>query len=206
MRPLTALAILALSVSAFSSPSPDWLVGSYRLELSSELKATAQKLGMTEPYARFLIRPDGTFTYASNNNGAISATTGTVEVKDQQIHFIANGQFPRQGVKDLYGRSDNGALLVDGLRYVRSGSVDVVGTWNVRNDKSTRMVFKANKTFEFACVGATSRGKYELDGDKLTLIWTEVDGEAVEFGSMRKTIALREDGSFSIDTYRYVKG
>ncbi len=217
MRPIALLLTLALGVSAFASNAPDWLVGSYRLELSSEVKTTVQKLGAPEPYARIMLRPDGTFSYASNASGNVTGANGTFELNERKIRLVANDTFPAQGVKTLSGKVEDNALEIDGLRYVKAGSspqkasacsLDILGTWNVRTgdfvDKSIKMVFKDNHTFEFSGMAATSKGKFELEGDRLTLIWTEVDGEAVEPGSMRKAILLRDD-YFFIDTYRYVK-
>lgn len=210
MRPIALLFTLALGVSALASNTPEWLVGSYRLELSSEMRETAQKLGMPEPYVRIMLKPDGTFTYASNSGGNVTGTSGTFEFNDRSIRLNAYNEFPAQHKKTLSGRAEQGSMELDGLRYVKSGSTfDVVGTWHVRSgsdlNKSIKMVFKSNRTFEFAGMAATSKGRFEIEGDRMTLIWTEVDGEAVEPGSMRKTVLLREDGTFNIDTYRYVK-
>jgi hypothetical protein len=205
MRLIALLASLALGVSAFAN-GLDSVAGSYRLELPQDVKTTAQKLGMTEPYARILLRSDGTFTYASNNGGKVTGASGTFQLTDHQIKLIANGMFPAQNVKSLSGKADDNSLVIDGLRYVKAGSnVSLPGTYTLPDNKSIKMIFRDNKTFEFAGMAATSKGRYELEGDKLTLIWTEVDGEAVEPGSMRKVIFIREDGSFNIDTYRYIK-
>src|SRR5579862_3281099 len=210
MRPIAMLLTLALGISAFASNAPDWLVGSYRLELSSDLKSAAQKLGVPEPYARIMLRPDGTFSYASNKAGNVTGANGNYELNDRSIKLTANDVFPAQGVKTLTGRATEGALEIDGLRYVKANaSVDIVGSWNVHNgeriDKSIKMIFRENHTFEFDGMAASSKGRYEVDGDKLTLIWTEVDGQAVEAGSMRKALFLRDDGCFFIDNYRYVR-
>jgi hypothetical protein len=204
------LLTLALAVGAFASSAPDWIVGSYRLDLSPDLKAAAQKLGVPEPYARIMLRPDGTFSYASNRGGSITGTSGTFEVADKTIRLVATDRFPAENVKSLNGKLEDGAIDIDGQHYVKAGAnLDVVGTWNVRNgdriDKSIKMVFNSNHTFEFAGMAATSKGRYEIEGDKLVLTWTEVDGEAVEPGTMHKTLQLRDDGSFFIDTYRYTK-
>jgi len=222
MRPIAMLLTLALGISAFASNAPDWIVGSYRLELTPDLKAAVQKLGVPEPYARIMLRPDGTFSYASNNAGNVSGTNGKFELNDHKIRLIANDRFPVQGVKSLSGSADENALDIDGLHYVKArvlpsipnatsvSNVDLVGTWNVRSgdqiDRSIKMTFSGNHTFEFEGMQATSKGRYDIDGDKLTLSWTEVDGEAVEPGRMHKVITLRDDGCFFIDTYQYVKG
>jgi len=221
MRPIALLLNLALVVSAFAGNAPDWVVGSYRLELTPDLKVAAQKLGVPEPYARIMLRPDGTFSYASNNAGNVTGTNGTFELNDHDIKLTANDKFPGQGVKVLAGKASSNALDIDGLHYVRAGidplkpnaepvqTFDVVGTWHVlagdRVDRSIKMIFRDNHTFEFACMDAASKGRYEVEGNKLTLTWTEVDGQAVEAGQMRKVLDLRDDGSFYIDTYQYVK-
>lgn len=199
---------LALGASALAGGVPDWVVGAYRLELPAEVKTANQKLGIPEAYSRIMLRPDGTFTYASNVGGSVSAASGTYDLKENTITLVANDRFPIQNTKSLAGHAEGGRLDLDGLRYERVGTANVLGTWNVKSgnflDRSISMTFKDNHTFEFAGMTATSKGRYEIEGDRLTLIWTEVDGEAVEVGTMRKTISVREDG-FSIDTYRYVR-
>lgn len=209
MRPIALLLTLALGVSAFASNAPQWLVGSYRLQLSPELKSAAQKLGVAEPYARILLRTDGTFTYASNNGGSVTGASGSYEFDDHHLKLVANDLFPAQGVKSLSGTADEAGLDLEGLHYAKANSnFDLVGTWFVRSgaqiDKSIKMIFKDNHTFEFSGMAASSKGKYDIEGDKLTFTWTEVDGEAVEAGSMHKTIFLRDD-CFFIDSYRYVR-
>jgi hypothetical protein len=216
MRPITLLLTFALGVSAFASNAPDWVVGSYKLELTPDLKAATQKLSMPEPYARIMLRPDGTFSYASNNAGNVTGTNGTFEVNDHKIKLVANDLFPAQQVKSLSGRAEEGALEIEGLRYVKAGTsaptgagFDVTGTWNVSEsgqvNRSIKMTFNANRTFEFSGMAATSKGRFEVDGAKLTLVWTQVDGEPVEPGTMRKVLFLRGDGTFNIDSYRYVR-
>src|ERR1044072_5238932 len=208
MKPIALLFTLALGASVFATNAPDWVVGTYRLELSNDVKTTAQKLGMPEPYVRIMLRQDGTFSYASNSGGNVTGTSGTFELTDKAIRLIATNEFPAQHLKSLSGRIDQNALEIDGLKYVKAGgSFDVVGTWNVRSgatiNKGIKMTFKPNHTFEFAGMAATSKGRYTLEGDKLVLIWTEVDGESVDDGSMQKVIMLHEDGTFNIDTYLY---
>lgn len=209
MKQAALLAAISFSSLALAD-GPDSVAGSYRLELSPEVKSTAQKLGMPEPYVRILLRNDGTFSYASNANGSVSGASGTFQVSDNQVRLNANGVFPAQKVKTLVGNTDRGGMTIDGLHFVRAGSFDINGTWTVHSngveDRSIKMVFNQNGTFQFVCVGASSKGRYELNGDQVTLVWTEVDGEAVAAGSMRKSLYLREDGSFNIDTFRYEKG
>jgi len=216
------LLTLALGVSALAGNAPDWVVGSYRLELTPDLKEAAQKLGVPEPYARIMLRPDGTFSYASNNAGNISGTNGTFELTNHDIRLIASDKFPVQNVKTLSGKASENALDINGLHYVKAGvdpvkpnaapvpNFDMTGTWHVRSgdqlDRSIKMVFKDNHTFEFACIDASSKGRFDIDGNKLTLTWTEVDGTAVEAGRMKKVVNVHDDGSFFIDTYQYVKG
>lgn len=201
MKALALVSALALVGSAFALGG-DAVAGSYVLE-------------GTPSYARILLRADGTFSYASNVQGAVTGTSGKFEIADHHIILVAKHQFPAQGVKSLRGDSIDGALVIDGLRYVRSDgqaaaapvrTVDLVGTWTLPNNKAIRIVFRDNHTFEFAGMAASSKGKYSVDGRQLTLIWSEVDGEAVSVGSMRKVITVRDDGTFNIDTYHYVKG
>lgn len=179
----------------------DSVAGSYLLQGSSS-------------YARILLRGDGTFSYASNVQGAVTGTSGKFTIVEHRITLIAKHEFPAQGVKSLAGDALDDALVIDGGRYVKSGSqtaptvvrpIDLVGTWTLPDNKSIRIVFRDNQTFEFSGMAASSRGKYSVQGRQLTLIWSEVDGEPVAVGTMRKVIAVRDDGTFNIDTYHYVK-
>jgi hypothetical protein len=90
----------------------------------------------------------------------------------------------------------------------RLESSEVVGVWTVRHDgyeeKGQRMELKKDGTFRFAMTGATSEGRWTVEGRRIVLIWTKIDGEKVEDDSVRKEIPVADDASaFQIDTYRY---
>jgi hypothetical protein len=183
--------------------------GTWRLDLSPELKQAAVKLGMPEPSAEFVLRDDQSFTHTASNASGVFGCRGQFEVRDGYLLLNAQDQFPVQKMKSL--RADvqsSNSLMIDGLRYVRSGATSIDGTWTLHRgeseDGSIRFVFKKDGTFVFAGPGYGSAGHYECNGSAVTLIWNEVDGEKVDDGSMRKTLLVGPDG-FMVDTYHYCK-
>lgn len=85
---------------------------------------------------------------------------------------------------------------------------DCCGAWTVRRngleDKGLRMELKRDGTFRFAMTGATSEGTWTVENGEVVLVWTKIDGDVVEPGTVRKSIPLADDASaFQIDTYRY---
>ena len=86
---------------------------------------------------------------------------------------------------------------------------EIAGAWTVwrngREEKSQRMTLKADGTFGFKMVNASSEGTWTVEGRNIVLVWTKIDGEPIEEpGSMRKEIPVGDDGaSFKIDTYQY---
>ncbi|MEQ1934642.1 MAG: hypothetical protein ABL962_12330, partial [Fimbriimonadaceae bacterium] len=92
---------------------------------------------------------------------------------------------------------------------VKDVSLDLVGKWVLNRsgnfEPAINVAFAKDGTFAFQCSNATSKGKYLLEGKAITLVWTEVDGDKVELGSMKKSILINDDGSFSIDQFRYIK-
>jgi hypothetical protein len=84
----------------------------------------------------------------------------------------------------------------------------IVGEWTVRKNgteiPSIRMVFDGDGNFTFKGMGAKSMGKYQVHDCCVTLTWTQVDDDQVEFGTMKKDVPISPDGgSFLIDVYRY---
>ena len=85
---------------------------------------------------------------------------------------------------------------------------DCFGAWTVRRngleDKGMRMDLRRDGTFHFEMKGATSDGMWTLENGAVVLVWSKIDGDLVEPGTVRKTIPVAEDASaFQIDTYRY---
>jgi hypothetical protein len=85
---------------------------------------------------------------------------------------------------------------------------EVSGTWTVhRNgleEKGLRMDLRTDGTFRFTMTGATSEGTWSTRDGSVLLVWTKIDGEPVDDGTVHKEIAVSEDNqSFKIDTYRY---
>ncbi len=207
---LCALFVLAGSALAgVRGGSAQAYAGTWRLNLSPELKSAAQKLGMPEPSAEIVLKDDLTFSSTSSSASGVFGCRGQFEVHDGYITLSAEKEFPIQKQKSLKADIEsNNAIVIDGLRYVRGGNYSVEGTWTLHrdglDDGSVKFQFKKDGTFVFTGPGYGSAGKYSCDGGSFTLIWTEVDGEKVEEGSMKKTIYLGADG-FQVDTYHYCR-
>ena len=93
-------------------------------------------------------------------------------------------------------------------RVVAFKAEDCYGAWTVRRngieDKGMRMELKRDGTFHFAMKGASSDGTWTLDNGDVVLVWTKIDGEVIEAGTVMKTLPVADDASaFQIDTYRY---
>ncbi len=202
-------ALVGSAVAAGRGGSAQAYAGTWRLDLSPELRSAAQKLGVPEPSAELVLREDQTFSHTSSNATGVYGCRGKFDVNEGYLVLNANDQFPLQKQKSL--RADvasTNSLLIDGMRYVRAGNYSVEGTWTLhrgdREDGSIRFVFHKDGRFVFSGPGYGSAGHYESNGSSITLIWSEVDGEKVEEGTMRKTLFLNADG-FAIDTYHYAK-
>lgn len=82
------------------------------------------------------------------------------------------------------------------------------GLWTVhRNgieEKGLKMDLREDGKFKFSMAGATSEGTWSVKDGAIELVWTKVDGEDVEPGTMHKTLWVSDEGtSFKIDTYVY---
>lgn len=213
MEAITYLAALSMAMSGGSGKggASAALIGTWRVQLSQEVRDVAKKMGMPEPQAQFVFNADNTFVYSANNGGATRSFNGTWDARDHDVKLLAlnsNGAWPSPG---MVGQFKNKQLEVNGLDYAKSddsgvvagvSSTSVAGTWVLSGDESVKMVFKADGSFEFAGQMATSKGKYAIDGDQLTLNWTEIDGEKVAAGSVHKTVSIA-GGVLQIDTYQY---
>lgn len=86
----------------------------------------------------------------------------------------------------------------------------MVGTWTLRNGDAPRtdikMFFRPNGTFAFVGPNWRSAGTFRVADHKLSLVWTSVDGEEVDPGTVKKDYAMADDdSSFTIDKYTYYK-
>lgn len=208
---LAYLAVLSLGMNSGSGSTAAnaSVVGTWKVQLSQEVKDVARKLGAPEPQAQIVFNADNTFQYSSATSGAKNDWKGTYQVRDHTVSLLCgNPNWPTSGLNAEL--SDSKHLTVDGLGFVRLAAVSVVGTWTVRTDsgsenRSIKIVFKKDGSFVFSSPNATSSGSYRLDGGQIFLKWTEVDGAPVEF-DMHKTLPLADDGSsFRIDSFRYEK-
>ncbi|HEY3783272.1 MAG TPA: hypothetical protein VGL56_19505 [Fimbriimonadaceae bacterium] len=205
MEAITYLAALSMALSGSGSTANAELVGTWRVQLSPEVRETAKKMGMPEPQAQFIFNADKTFAFTSSAGGNSKNSNGTYELSDHAIKLLAlNNDWPSDQVVELRDH----ALNVNGLRYVKQDATSIAGLWTLRTDsgedRSIKIQFDKEGNFSFTGQFATSKGHYTLDGDSVNLVWTEIDGEKVD-GNVHKTVPLTPDGVLKIDTFRYMK-
>ena len=198
---LAALTMVLSGAPGKSGSSP--IIGTWRAQVSQEVRDVARKMGLPEPHAQFIFRDDSTFAYSSPGK----SFTGTYELSDHSLRLTPSAEsgWPTSMTGEL--KANNSELDLDGLRYSKGSSL--AGTWILQTstgeDSHTKMVFRDDGSFSFSGHLATSKGKYKLEGDQLTLDWSEIDGDRVELGTIRKTITFGSDGWLQIDNYRYAK-
>lgn len=82
------------------------------------------------------------------------------------------------------------------------------GTWRLqsasRDLASTKLIFGKDGRFRFIGSSWKSSGYYEQRGERLTLTWTEIDGERVDDQGFRKDLYLNGNW-LQIDRYTYRK-
>ena len=84
---------------------------------------------------------------------------------------------------------------------------DISGTWQASVDgklnASMKLIFTPQGAFKFVGSGYSSCGTYKLEGDTIQLNWTSVDGQSITPGTMKRTVTLAPDNTFSIDRFAY---
>jgi hypothetical protein len=83
----------------------------------------------------------------------------------------------------------------------------VIGTWLLNGkDTNNKWVFSNDNKFLFKGSMASSKGTWSTDGKKISLVWTEIDGQPVaKKGSVKGSYPLLEDGSFQVDNFNFKK-
>jgi hypothetical protein len=83
----------------------------------------------------------------------------------------------------------------------------VIGTWLLNGkDANNKWVFYKDDKFLFKGAMSSSRGTWSTDGKKVSLVWTEIDGQPVtKKGSVKGSYPLKEDGSLQIDNFNFKK-
>lgn len=196
MRRFSLLLVGLLAVSLAHAVEP--AAGRYRLRVSEESARNALLTGKAAPKAKLALRADGTFDLQSD--GAVRH--GRYRIDEATIVLTTdNGDQFRGALKD-------GTVVLEGLAFERVAPQDPCGTWTVRRngleDRSMRMELKKDGTFRFVMTGATSEGTWTIVDGAVALVWTKIDGDAVEAGTVHKNIPIDEEGvSIQIDTYRY---
>jgi hypothetical protein len=206
------LALASGSACYAELPSREAVSGTYLLQFSQEARASLRVAGMPEPAVRLRLAKDLTFEFHRVMAGVSTRATGEYKLRDGGIVLLFDGESP-MGAERVEGSLQDSSLSLGGLNYVREREAPrtpaMVGTWTLRRDgfedRNTRLIFNEDGTFRFKMSNATSCGKFQIQEGRLVLLWTEVDGESIELGTMRKSVRLAEDGSFKIDTFRYQK-
>jgi hypothetical protein len=206
MEAITFLTTLSLALSGSGSKTAAAVVGTWRMQVPAEVRELSRKMGLPEPQAEFTFNTDSTFSYSAVSGKTSKSFSGNYAVSEGKVHLAAATSGWPGGALDV-SLNDGKDLNVDGLIYTRGGGATIAGTWLLRSgtgfDTSTKIVFKADETFVFTGSFATSKGKYQVSGNQVTLLWTEVDGEKISVGSMHKTVNLDDSGTLHIDDYRY---
>ncbi len=193
-------ALPAFGLSAGTAAEP--CAGLYRLQVSQESRSLAKLSGKPEPSSTLKLAPDHTFLLESQLGDAPTKKTGKYSVENGTVNLsLAENEA-------LQAKLGDNALTLGGLTYVRVAQTSLLGCWTVHKngleDKSIRITFNKDGTFLFSAWNASSSGKYELTDGHLVLLWTKIDDDKVELGSIKKDINLGVDGtSFNIDTFRY---
>ena len=90
-----------------------------------------------------------------------------------------------------------------------AASKSVSGTWcvtsNGKANPNMKLVFTPSGGFKFVGSNYSSSGTYKVQGDRILLNWTKVDGQAVKPGTMHRTLNLAADNTFKIDQYTYAR-
>ncbi len=199
----TLLMTSALTLAAFGSADNglDAVLGSWRMVAPAEAVELAKKLGMPEPKAVITFASDRRFRYNAGAGESEIKRMGKVELRDGTLWLVGDDKWERPiAIAGSY-------VEVDGLRFQKE--IKLTGSWlcgrNGTLDPDVQISFTKDGNFSFKCSNATSKGNYTFDGKTVTLTWTEVDGEKVTRGSMKKTITVSEEGTLNIDNWRYYK-
>lgn len=173
-------------------------VGKFRLRVPEEAARLAKLSGKATPSGRLVLLAEGRFDLTSD--GAVRH--GKYRLEDGKLFLTTD-----EG-DELRGDTKGDHVTVEGLEFDREVAADLKGLWTVRRngleEKGLRMDLKADGKFRFSMAGATSEGTWSVVDGKLVLVWSKIDDETVEPGTVRKEIAVSDDGSFfKIDTYRY---
>lgn len=169
----------------------------FRLRVPEEAARVARLSGKAAPSGRLALLAGGAFVLQAD--GAVRK--GTYRVAEGRLTLLA------EDGAELRGEIKGEKAVVEGLAFEKESPSELAGTWTVRRngleEKGLRMDLRADGKFRFSMAGATSEGNWSLVDGKLVLVWSKIDGEAVE-GLVRKEIPVSEDGvSFQVDTYRY---
>jgi len=204
MESFCHLAILYIAASGGSGTgAAAELVGTWRAQIPQEVADVSKKMGLSVPQAQFVFKNDNTFQYSSVAAGAIKVSGGTYQLADHAISLATpNRVWPSGLTADI---KEDHTIDFDGLRYVKEAVLSMEGTWKLADDGATKIVFTKDGHFSFKGSAATSKGNYKVEANQVTLIWTEIDGDQVEVGSVHKAFSVGDDGALKIDSYRYVK-
>jgi hypothetical protein len=173
-------------------------VGKFRLRVPEEAVRVAKLSGKAVPSSRLVLLPESRFDLISDG----SVRHGRFRAEDGKLFLTTDDG------TELRGDSKGDRVTLEGLEFEREVAADLKGLWTVRRngleEKGLRMDLKSDGKFKFSMAGATSEGTWSVADGKLVLVWSKIDDEAVEPGTVRKEIPVSDDGaSFKIDTYRY---
>ena len=98
------------------------------------------------------------------------------------------------------------ATAVMALAFANFPKAHIIGTWLLNGkDTNNKWVFSKDDKFHFKGAMSSSKGTWSTDGQRISLVWSEIDGQPVQKGKIKGSYPLLEDGSFQVDNFNFKK-
>ena len=202
--------VASLGGSAASVHAPA-LAGNWRLVVPPELRQLAGQVNLGDVTAELTFKGDGSFVYVAD--GAKKTTYRgkyTLFGNEFLLARVRSGDNWPTGWSDQArgNLGSGGSLTLEGLSYGRNNTEQLIGLWVLQGDKGTRFELRKDGTFLFKSLGskAESKGRWEANGGRLKLQYTEVDGEKVDFDMRSKADVADTLDLFVVSgRFRYVR-
>ena len=234
MNRIITLAILSTCSGLAFGQGPNFVPGTYHLKISDQARTVARTMGEPMPEGSLLLGRDHAFEMVYRTGTESSRRFGTYFVdgpnialrfrnRDHQVFgtvqagsVLINGlEYRRDGWTPpapvaVFSPDPHPPVVYVAVPTLAPAipSFDPIGTWSVRNhgleDISSKIIFDRSGNFSFSGHGAKSCGHYQLHDSCITLVWTKIDDDAVEEGTVKKDVPICANRcGFDIDSYHY---